>query len=279
MKKFLSVVLAVLVLIGVFAVGASAISLEGFTNVGEAVVAQETDDDIAKKIKAIMYEADGEFVMRFLASPAVFACSEYFRYSNIKNALKSGKTEQALDEALKEIDADLYEASAEYQAFRAFTKDEAALRAAYEAGTLKDELTVFYNALYDQGISCYEPLANEFFLPEALAAAAEFSKFYSLAYVFMLAELTQEKYAEIDAKYGTIWNKWVKAEILPALNEGNFEEAIRLIKNAVKELEKLLADYGIITISNPEPEPEPSFFAKLWNFILKWLFFGWLWMK
>jgi len=25
--------------------------------------------------------------------------------------------------------------------------------------------------------------------------------------------------------------------------------------------------------------PEPSFFAKVWNFILKWFFFGWLWRR
>ena len=32
--------------------------------------------------------------------------------------------------------------------------------------------------------------------------------------------------------------------------------------------------------SDPTPTtPEPSFFAKIWNFILKWLFFGWIWMK
>jgi len=36
---------------------------------------------------------------------------------------------------------------------------------------------------------------------------------------------------------------------------------------------------------DPKPEdpgattPTPSFFAKLWNFILKWFLFGWLWMK
>ena len=30
---------------------------------------------------------------------------------------------------------------------------------------------------------------------------------------------------------------------------------------------------------NPNPDPAPTFVAKVWNFILRWFLFGWIWMK
>jgi len=46
----------------------------------------------------------------------------------------------------------------------------------------------------------------------------------------------------------------------------------------------VFAPQNSTTTPEPEPDPgdeptEPSFFAKLWSFILKWFLFGWIWMK
>ena len=36
---------------------------------------------------------------------------------------------------------------------------------------------------------------------------------------------------------------------------------------------------GTCTPIEPAPPPPPSIFATIWNFIVKWVFFGWLWRK
>jgi len=40
-----------------------------------------------------------------------------------------------------------------------------------------------------------------------------------------------------------------------------------------------ISDAFLFNPPNIITNPEPSFWAKLWNFILKWFLFGWIWMK
>ena len=87
--------------------------------------------------------------------------------------------------------------------------------------------------------------------------------------------MTPEKRAEIQAKLDNVMTDAVSTQLDDEVAKGNFKEAAKIVKNVSKEVEKILASYGIVKISGSEP----TFFAKVWSFILKWFLFGWIWMK
>jgi len=277
-KKLLAVVLAAMMMCGVLAVGASAVP----------IAAQGTfEEDFA----AFKQEAEDNATLRVWISPTIV----YEIFADREYAFKDGKTKKGLSEAEDKLMAEAKD-SAECKALQTFLDNEDALRAAHADGTLKDKLFALYKAFYDVYIDEVDALAIEYFRPDALAYATEYSKFNALAFVFDCADLAPEKRAEIKEKF----NNYAAWSTRNALDEGNLEEALRIVKAATKEFEKILAEYGIITLSNPdpdpdpdpdpnpnddkpdpkpEPDPEPTFIAKVWNFILKWFLFGWLWMK
>ena len=279
-KKLLAVVLAAMMMCGVLAVGASAVSVGDFVKVerpaafGAAgisapVDAQGEDEDIA----AILAEAETMFKEKCEYAVPYFAYANFFVK---ENAYKPGKTMQAFTAAHT---AAVQAATAPKQdAISAFLKDNAAVKAAYANGTLKDTLFAMYDDFADEFIAITERFVNEYFITDVLVFSEEYIRLIKLFIIFENANLTQEQADEIDIP---IANNESKIET--ALEEGNYKESIKLTKDLADEIERVLVKYGIITISNPNPNPnpnpEPSFIAKVWNFILKWFLFGWIWMK
>jgi len=232
MKKILYVLLTALLLIGVFAIGASA---------SAPVFVQEEDEYIAEKIEAIKKEVDIE--SRYWVSPGILAFREWF---DTLNKYKHDKTEQGLEDALSEVMADV-EGTAEYEALCAFLDNDVALKAAYAEGTLRDKLITLHTAVYNLLAAGCKKIAIEFFVPEVLAIAEELSKIFKLSLVFENAELTQEKRAEMEekAKNNTIISN-LERNHDNALKAGNFEAALQNAKNVLKEYKQILAEYGIL---------------------------------
>jgi len=259
-KKLLAVLLAMLMLCGLFAVGASA-DLDPFRH----------------ELNVIHGEISAKCVRRLMYSPDHVAC-QLNKLRGNENAIKSGKKLQEFQDAYYAATDNM----AEWNIIEDFLRDEAKLRAALADGTLREKLDVLYNAYGDAMIAIEEALASEYFVDGVMAFAKAYTEHEWLLNAANDADLPEDTRAEVNEKVGSI--SWVKVNA--AWDEGNFDEATRLLKGLSDDLEQLLAEYGIITISNPEPEPdpgdappEPSFFAKLWNFILKWFLFGWIWMK
>jgi len=281
MKKTLCVFLTALMFLGAFAVGASASastgSFEEFAYVNASaplgiaefsapVFAQDAaDEQYAKDILAIMAAVMGNATQRAIAAPA-FVLIDILG-TNPK-AYNSGKTKAALDIARGALDSEHY-----FSAYYAFCADEAKVNAAYDNGTLKDKLLELTNAAIDQYIAAHDPLLAEYFTPKARTYANEFSKILNLALIFANADLTVELRAEITAKLDAV-TAGIEKSLEDALNAGDFDKATKIVKDAAKKIEKILADYGLIDGASNEP----SFFTKVWNFILKWIFFGWIWM-
>jgi len=277
---------------GVFAVGASAFSFEefksvkssafGFAELSAPVSAQGGGEgSFADIVEAIRREAENSAGEKFLSSPAYVVSMTFWQCEAL---YKNGKTGRGFVIAFEAA----YKATQEHKDLVAFLDNDTELRAMYDRGLLKDRLVVLYNAFADRMISIGEVLEKEYFTPTALAFIKEWRDLSLLGFKAEQANLTPVKRAEINAKINRIESDHLD-NLFQKMNDGDFAEATRLVKNAIKELEKVLVEYGIITINNPDPDPKPepkpdpeptaSFFAQIWNFILRWFFFGWIWMK
>ena len=285
MKKLVGVVLAALVVLGVFTVGVSAVSVLDFT-ASAPVIAQGDEDDIDEKINVITWDVYNKLRDKVAYSLPMIA----LELSHVEKAYKSGQTYDALLDALTAMGVWLSD-SVEYNTIYTFLDNNAALRAAYADGTLEDKLTELYNAAYDPYLAEFEKLVKDFFVTDALAFSEECLNFRKLEIASGKAlresNLTDKKLSEVKEKLNVIWERYVYDA---ALEKGDFEEAIKIIKNRINEWKKILAEYGIVLPGDPAPTPdpnpnpptptpEPSFIAKVWNFILKWFLFGWIWMK
>ena len=284
-KKLLAVLLAAMMMCGVFAVGVSAVSFEDFMNLKKsatlsaaegsapAIVQGEDDDKFAEDFVDFLYAAELYAGAKLESSSAAMACV-YFMHN--ENSFKNRKAQKDFNDALESALKD----SAEHKARDTFMNDSAAIKAAYTDGSLRGKLIDLHLACAIREIAIYEKLVPEYFIPDAMVFGEEFRKITSLTLALAGSGVTKEQRAEINAKIDAIATDELNAKLLKAIDEGDAKEAARIVTYVRKEYEKVLAEYGIVEISpEPEPEPSPSFFAKLWNFILKWFFFGWLWMK
>jgi len=268
---------------GVFAVGVSAFSFEEFVKIKNpatfgaaeisAPVATQGDGDFEKDFAAFLYDAELYAGATLESSPAAMA---YSSFAHNKNSFKSSKAQREFHKALEAA----LKASAEHNARDAFMSDDAAIKAAYADGTLKNKLVELYVACAKKEIAIYEKLVPEYFIPDAMAFGEEYRKILELYFTFLLAGLPKETHDEVNAKIGIILTNELGDKLNKAIDNSDVKEAAKIVKNARKELEKILAEYGIVEISPEPPDPsDPSFITKVLRFIVKWFFFGWLWMK
>jgi len=279
MKKTLSVILATLMLLGMFAVSTSAFSRPDFplTEINETATAEllafpapvsaqdEGGDTFSADLKAFQTEAIDLANQKLFASQAGVILTEL---QFIPTAYKDGKTLPDFAAAATALDISN---SPESKAIDAFLANETERRADHANGSLKNKLISLYIIAVDQRIAVLENLAKEFFTADALAYAAANSAYYQLNVTLSNANLTQKEYNEISKIMNLIVSPFVVSRISTELQNGNFKEAAKLVNDIVSEMEKVFADYGI-------GAARPSFWQKLWNFILKWIFFGWIWM-
>jgi len=273
MKKILSVFLAALMLVGVFAVSASAISLE------ESPTMEASALDLAERSAPVFVQGDDPFAEDFesiqrevgtAAAEANFLTSTYIKMirdilEHRPNAYKNGMAQADFLRALAAINT----AQPANDALNAFLDDEAALREAYAAGTLRETLLSLCNAVYAEQVSIVEQAAKECFKPDALTYAFTYAEFHSLMNVLNKANLNSTQLADI--------RRGIDMSVLNdklnfALLAGNYKKAAGIINGLIEDYSKAMAKYGLVEYK------APSFFTKLWNFILKWIFFGWIWM-
>jgi len=277
MKKLLSVLLAALILFGVFAIGANAMSIEEFlpaaaensailaiAETPAPVFAEDAGDEFAKKFPDIFMEAKKPANEKFEASDAF---NVLFLLADREKAYQPGKTAEQLDDAIDAAVAD----TAAVKELNAFLADEAALKAAYADGTLKDKLIAMNIAVTDVRIAAIERLLPDYLLADALTYAKEATKLLNLAAKLEDAGLSEAQYITVMVQLMDVFSSKRTEQLTNALNDGNYKEAAKIARYATTKCERVFARYGIVEA--------PSFWAKLWNFILKWFLFGWIWMK
>jgi len=304
MKKILSVLLATLMLLGTFAISASAISLKEFPTVdeetaaifgraessapvfisSEAEIAEEDEVDEAEAkfradVNAWFEEVWANYEEKTHTSPAYFLI--HF-LSNNKKAYKDGKTLEGLliayNSATKNmpaadaLDAFMNPAEGDYEA----ALD--AIRAEYKAGTLYKKIVDLHEAALKEELAINETLANEFFSKDALAFAKTYTKYTALYFALYNADLTDEKLAEIEKELEGIWTNEFDKALDKAIEDGDFKEANRLMKNIVTNYTKVLSNYGVVKAVTFWTKVL-DVFKTIWNFIVKWIFFGWAWQK
>ena len=284
MKKILSVLLAALMLFGVFAIGASAMSIDDFLPAAAedsgtsdlvkfpaSVAAQGGGEQFEAEFAAISEELKVQYEARRAGSPA---CIAYRLLRDDEKAIVSGKTTKEFRDAYPAaINAEpITKAVADLDAF---SNDKAAQKAEYEAGTLQQKLTSLYNTLTDAEIAVCEALASEFFTNDAMIFAKAFSNFAKFSVAYEHADLAKTEYDAFAKQVDDILTSEFFEKASKAQTDGDYKKAARLFDEAMRKLVKVMDEYGI----DAGIKIESSFFSKLWNFIVKWIFFGWLWQK
>jgi len=272
MKKTLSVLLATLMLLGVFAVGASAFELPTVEKAKQSrfnplpaanLSAQAAGAELSPEIEAILDQVSLEAFLRFYVKIMMADT-----LSGIPAAYKAGKTETDLANILDAIDTAI-EGSKQVKDLNAFLADTEAIKAAYANGTLKDELTRLYNAVFGLYFSELQKALREVFTADAMDFFEASSELADLTFIVMQADLTPEQRTSLEATIRALDMKYGDMDV--NLENGNFKEAAKLLKSYTKDLKKIMAEFGLIEA--------PSIFARIWDFILRYIFFGWLWMK
>ena len=161
--------------------------------------------------------------------------------------------------------------SPEGQAIDAFWADEAAVEAAYRDGTLKAKLIELETKVFDVCYKAWDALAVEYFKPEALDVFASLSKLFALE-AEAQKKLTEEQLEKIDEKLDALAFPLDSDAFNALLQEGKWAEAKKVMDDYVSEAQKIYADYGIVIKS----EPKKTVWQKIWDFILKYILFGWL---
>jgi len=276
MKKVLSVLLATLLLLGVFAVGASAFERPTIEQAKQSrfnpfpaanLSAQADDDKLPEEILTIMEEVVMDALIRLFTSEVMMADM----LAEMPAAYKLGKTAEDLEKAIGAVDAKL-NASQQKKDLDAFLADTEAIKAAYTKGTLKNDLAKLYNAVIDFQIAEMKKVLKEFFTADAMNFLAAYGAFFALILKIDQADLTTAQAAALEAKMNALDKKYSNfdKDLNTYLKAGNFKQATKLLKNVTKDLKKIMADFGLVK--------DASVGAKIWNFILKWIFFGWIWM-
>ena len=299
-RRIFSIVLSLAIALGALAllpVTASAASLEEFTSIIEPAAADRLD--LPVRVSADQITADGDFdtdryafireaelvLDRVTCLPGYTAIMEL---SYVKKAYMPGKTQEALGTAF----AVVFDEGSKYDDLVLFANNESAQKMPYAFGTLRSKLLSMATAAAEEIAALSEPLAKEYFTAEALAYANDYAKFREMVYVVetetVKKTLTQEQRTALGEKlYIAVSPVEFQQQQQDILNTGDFAKASKLALEAAKALEKLLLEFGLITAPppapapnpKPNPTPKPSFFAKVWAFIVKWIFFGWLWNK
>jgi len=138
-------------------------------------------------------------------------------------------------------------------------------------GVLEQRLRELGAAVIYLEITETEALVKEYFLGGVLYGCYPYAEFLILltnAIEKAQAALPAEQYAEMINRLGKVYTER-NARSLNALNVGPLRLSLRLTSNILtKDVKNVLADYGL--------SDRPSAFALAWNFILKYILFAWI---
>jgi len=280
MKKILSAVLVLAMLLGLGA-GASAVSLPELKAAKPIAAASASIDEIhdSSLYFALMWTGKSYYRIDFL--------------SYTESAYKIGKAKEALQIASDDITGRM-DGSAENKAIEAFWNNDAAVEKAYKDGTLAKKSALLFADCLDAFEDELDKLAKEYFKPEALAyadSALEEAIWLRLViYLEACGDLTSEKRYEMGEKATALAYKYADKLSMYVLwkEEGNWAELTALHKDYLKDLKAIYAEYGITELparpgkdpgkdpTKPNPDPQPSVIARIWQAIVKYVFFGWL---
>ena len=214
-------------------------------------------------------------------------------------AFKEGKTPEDYWAALLvACDADSNATYAKFQAlFAKYEYDEStvsnyntSIEALYRNGKLKafyeEYFTIYYVYSGALGNATHNNLANEFFKPEALEPLEPYAKLDvlldSIQQTINNSEIADKFMDAIDAKYDECIA--LDQAFEAALQAGNWAEAMALTVQMQKNAEEIknLVD-AAVAASAPDPIFDffasflPEGVANVLTFIVKYIFFGWLW--
>ena len=317
MKKVLSLWLAVCLLCGVGTVGASAVALPGKARLDsfEAAISQIGAESLMVKMDPaevampqagyadLTLEQQEEVFVIALQATFTLYMLEIMIWGPIASSLTTNEG-AALKDAAKanEFQEKFNEAaaaasnSAAIKAFQDFCADEDTIVAAYLAGTLESQLMSFLEACIIAINASAEPVCREYLKPECYAFMTENFEFVALYYILLLHADELEALEETldDALKTKIEAMSVDYEAMyDFVEEGEWVEARASAKRVNAVLEEILVELGWIEPSEEPEEPItpaspdkiyeflagflPDFLATGMTFVVKYLFFGWLW--
>jgi len=291
MKRILATFLAALMIFGAFAIGAGAIDPEepgnDVSQVGEfdALSALEKAEIISLLANFTTYmDKDQVYDALYLAIALQFSQDK----EALKDPAKEVEFRQKVAAALGNVDlafGDTFQVLID-----AFLADEeAVIVAAYKAGTLQSQLRTLFGAYLAGFITEIQPLVDGYVKTDVVDAAKAYGKVLLLFW---------------DIKDNTVWtdaNKnalrkalndfrdYVKKNVKDFISSGKMKEFTAEITSLVNQLKNDLNTI-IAALNNARAKLKTlwdSFRAFKWwerlpgflQWILKWLCFGWLWMK
>ena len=232
MKRILATALAMLMLLGVFAVGAGAV----------------TYNDLTAEQKA-QYDDIGRWFTRYWDSKHfttyVFLAAEI----NVVNApalIDGGKLEEFLVKVRAAENA--AQETAAWTELNTFPKNEEATIAAFLAGTLKADLEAKVDAYWAEIINRYQPLIDAYLKPEFLAFIESYRIYFELGWALEFFGLVNRPKAEeiANGPYMEIINASDHKMIDQLAKEGKWTEAKARFDALNPKLRKLLIDEGVI---------------------------------
>jgi hypothetical protein len=290
-KKFLSALLAALLLSGALAVAPSAfdaaqaseltgLPVEMFEPAALAIAPQALSAEDQASVDSAV-EAANLIFASYAKQLCVLAAQFESKLYGGPNVYLDGKTQAdfaaAYNNALK------LDELPEYRAYQAFVADPAALEAAFGAATLAADLTALLDAFQaaatkavkETGISdaAFADLVKEYCTPgyaKFWAAWREMQAIYTLYHTGCQDEkITASAQAEvtrrINAKYKNI------KRIDKDCRDGNWADLALIIAGETRVLKAALHKAGIAQYSLWER-------SDFWHWVFRYLFFGWIWM-
>jgi len=231
MKRILVILLAALMFLGVFAVGAGAVGY----------------DDLTAEQKAQFDKIYTDSTSIYWQFKLYTSCATVAADTSLFNE-KAMIDETKMDEYLGKIREaeDEVKATAAYREYDAFCDDEEALVAAFLAGTLKADLEAKLDAYWEEIYIRYRPLNSAYLKPEFIAFTEAVETVYELEMILMFfSGLSQEKIMEIKrqaealvAEYGFSINQIVE--------QGNWAEGKATLDDMNAKMRALLVREGVI---------------------------------
>jgi len=274
MKKLLAVLLAAMVLCGVLAVGAGAVSISDLT---------------VEQLEQYNKILNDYFQFKQYASPVDTAWIVFTPtplYDQITPALKDPTKELEYRNKYFELASALSDILGLY--------DEQALVAAFLAGTMKPKMEAMFDAYFKERVKLIRPFIEEYLKPEAVDYAGEVGAVNILFILLTEHSALIEKDAALVSRGRAIVDQFTADDLREIVLEGKWAEAKAYVREVREALRQLLIDAGVLDPdADPDADPAPDsdpIFALLASFlpesiarvlaaIVRYILFGWLWER
>jgi len=250
-KRALATILAVLMAIGMFAASASALSVApDAPSLFEArtVVPANADNEAALDA----FELD---LMRAIGN-SYGALDILFALRNYESARRPGAN----------IAEFITAGNTAGDAFMAAMFGAGVAIATLEGAALDTELARLIRETVTASDAAMA-VARNVFNADALAFANAFGRYYELIFRVDASHLTEDELDALSAQMRELDDPFDDE----LWDNEDWAALARAMDRYVGQLEGILRAAGLLP-------PLPTFWARLWNFILRWIFFGWIWM-